>query len=103
MRFGTNSTHASGGGNNSPHGLHSGLPPWGYGSAFGDVCLTIRRCCPHAVAPPAEMHFIDERLGSAVKRQVTLERSGHVVSNDVERERVLAAVREFMLIHALAN
>src|SRR5207245_534755 len=55
------------------------------------------------VAPPAEMRFIHERLGAAVKEMVTLERSGHVVCNDVERERVLAAIRRCVGVHTLYN
>ena len=56
-----------------------------------------------SVAPPAEMRFINERLGAAVKEMVTLERSGHVVCNDVEREQVLAAIRRFAGVHTLYN
>ncbi len=47
-------------------------------------------------APLREMRFIHERIATRDKQMVTLTRSGHVVCDDVEREDVLAAVREFV-------
>lgn len=50
------------------------------------------------IATPSEMRFIHDRVAAADKRMVTLTRSGHVVCNDVERELVLAEVREFIAV-----
>jgi len=46
--------------------------------------------------PPENMPRIYRRLGSQVKRMVWLERSGHVITEDVERETVFRLAYEFV-------
>jgi carboxylesterase len=48
------------------------------------------------LAPRAEMQFIYDRISSTDKRMLGLDRSGHIVCDDVERETVSEAVLEFM-------
>ncbi len=54
------------------------------------------------VAGLSEMRFIAQRIGAAEKHSLTLERGGHVVCNDVERETVLDGIRGFVGAHAPA-
>ncbi len=44
----------------------------------------------------SEMRFIYDRISTSDKQMVTLERGGHVVCEDVERETVLVEVGEFV-------
>ncbi len=51
------------------------------------------------IVPLANMRFIHAHLAARDKRMATLERGGHCVCEDVEREAVLARVREFIVAH----
>ena len=56
------------------------------------------------LAPRSEVQFIYDRISSADKRMLSLDRSGHIVCDDLERETVLEAVQEFLReIEASAN
>jgi carboxylesterase len=48
---------------------------------------------------PQMMPLIYERLGSDDKPMLWLERSGHIVTKDREREQVYHAIREFVEQH----
>jgi carboxylesterase len=45
---------------------------------------------------PEMMPLINDQLGSRQKTMVWLENSGHVVTEDYERERVYAMIQEFI-------
>ena len=57
--------------------------------------LVIQSRSEHTVKPESAEHIYD-RLGSLEKRLVWLERSGHIVTLDIEREKVFECVAGFL-------
>ncbi|MBI5876441.1 MAG: alpha/beta fold hydrolase [Chloroflexi bacterium] len=77
-----------------------------------DLAGEMRKDLPRATAPSLlvfskvdrladepEARWVFDRLGAADKRLVLLERSGHIICADCERETVLAEVRRFISAH----
>ena len=48
------------------------------------------------LAPRSEVQFIYDRIGARDKQILSLDRSGHIVCDDVERETVLEAIQAFL-------
>jgi len=48
------------------------------------------------LAPRSEVQFIYDRISSPDKQMLSLDRSGHIVCDDLERETVLEAIQEFL-------
>ncbi|MCC6191943.1 MAG: alpha/beta fold hydrolase [Anaerolineales bacterium] len=53
-----------------------------------------------ASVPMANGEYIYQRLGSADKQLLRLRQSGHILTEDVEREQVFAAARTFVFAHS---
>jgi carboxylesterase len=51
------------------------------------------------LVPHSETQFIRDRIAASNKRIVALERGGHIVCEDVERETALAEVRKFIAVY----